>query len=418
MIIIVSSYLLFPSIILTFLARTLRKRSFKDEIRVRGHKPSITFPIERELIFMSYSTVDSDFFQISRFAQILTSYPEIDEILYWESDLHDDIYRYMDTNLKRCKIVLLFCSKNSLYSEAVNMEWSSALKLNKILIPIFTEPDTIPALLTTKSTIQFDQDDPYTTIEELYQLILKVSEIESVREFTNYIIPKMISENDFIELNIELIDKSFSFESDREPNILCNQIATILQSNNFYVPGLEIRQKSKKKKKDEISQSSSNFNLRKFNTFAELKDDPEIVMTSIEIENISETSNKVYVTLKGKRNWVLNEIRKDIDIKFIDLKSIDELISNYSVKICSLFEGIRNIDSFFRKYLGSKIYHIEGVEGVLNQYKNKEISEDEFVKKSTELIGKDFITVFMKNSHVILKEKKKMQEDHSIDKAF
>ncbi|MHA2289482.1 MAG: toll/interleukin-1 receptor domain-containing protein, partial [Promethearchaeota archaeon] len=139
-----------PAVILTILASVLRRKNLKDQVSIRAPKSAITFPIERELIFISYATADSEYFQIPRLTKILASYPEIDEILYWESDMHDDIYRYMDMNLKRCKIVLLFCSKNSLYSDAVNMEWSSALKLNKKILPVFIEPEEIPALLTTK----------------------------------------------------------------------------------------------------------------------------------------------------------------------------------------------------------------------------------------------------------------------------
>jgi len=131
--------------IISIVVSRKRKKAKKRPISIRAPKEIIPIPVDRELIFISYATVDSTLFQIPRLTKILISYPEIDEVLYWESDMHDDIYQYMDENLKLAKIILLFCSKSSLHSEAVKMEWRSALKLDKKIIPVFIEPDDIPA---------------------------------------------------------------------------------------------------------------------------------------------------------------------------------------------------------------------------------------------------------------------------------
>lgn len=410
--IIYMSYTSLPNIIITVLAITLRKKGVKGQISIRAPKSTITFPIERELIFISYATADSEYFQIPRITQILTRYPEIDEILYWESDMHDDIYRYMDTNLKRCKIVLLFCSKNSLYSEAVIMEWSSALKLNKKIIPVFIEPDDIPTLLTTKLGVQFNKSDPYYTIEEIYKMILKKLEIESVREFTKFIIPKWITQKDFEELNIETTEDSSVFDSDIPSNDLGKQIALILQNNNFYVPDLEVLQKQKKPKK--IDRSSFGSELKQFMCFAELKDNPDDIALSIKIQKITDSTSKVFITIRGRRNWVLKELLKDIDSKLIEMKNKTELIRNYSGRIISLLEWISDIEKFLRRHLGSNVNYIEEI---IDQYKNEQINEEEFVIKGTQLLGKGFITVFIKNIPLILKEKKKILDKKPLDQT-
>ena len=125
------------------------------------------------LVFVSYATVDSSFFEISKISEKLKKYPRIGDILYWEEALKDDIYDFMNNNLEKCDIFLIFCSKNSKRSEAVQMEWKAALKLKKPIIPIFQTENNIPALLSTKLGVQFETEDINNTIEKIYKLILK-----------------------------------------------------------------------------------------------------------------------------------------------------------------------------------------------------------------------------------------------------
>ncbi|HUX97987.1 MAG TPA: hypothetical protein VMV49_00405 [Candidatus Deferrimicrobium sp.] len=60
------------------------------------------------LVFISYATKDAEKFQIRAIAEGLTLCPEIDDVLYWQEDLHDDIYKYMDENLGKCDVFVLF----------------------------------------------------------------------------------------------------------------------------------------------------------------------------------------------------------------------------------------------------------------------------------------------------------------------
>jgi GTPase SAR1 family protein len=129
------------------------------------------------LVFVSYATADSEFFEISKISEKLKKYPRIGDILYWEEALKDDIYDFMNNNLELCDIFLLFCSENSKNSEPVKMEWKTALKIKKPIIPIFQTEKTIPPLLSTKLGVQFKKDDIDDTIEQIYKLILKKLDI-------------------------------------------------------------------------------------------------------------------------------------------------------------------------------------------------------------------------------------------------
>ena len=129
-------------------------------------------------IFVSYATKDSTRFQIPRIAERLTEYPEIKDVLYWEEDLHDDIIAYMNENLGKCDVFILFCSPNALESEPVEMEWGAALKIGKKIIPVFMDETHIPPLLSTKLGVSFREKDFDGTIGDIYRLIIKKLEIK------------------------------------------------------------------------------------------------------------------------------------------------------------------------------------------------------------------------------------------------
>ncbi|MFX1258652.1 MAG: toll/interleukin-1 receptor domain-containing protein, partial [Promethearchaeota archaeon] len=93
-----------------------------------------------------------------------------------QEDMHDSIIEYMNDNLGRCDVVLLFCSPNALDSVPVKKEWMAAESLNKPIIPIFFKPEHIPPLLNDRLGIEFDTFDFQKNIQEIYELILKKKE--------------------------------------------------------------------------------------------------------------------------------------------------------------------------------------------------------------------------------------------------
>lgn len=131
------------------------------------------------LVFISYATKDAELFHISEIAEKLTQYNEIDDVLYWQEDVDDNIIAYMNKNLEKCDVVLLFCSQNSLNSEPVQKEWTAAVAINKAIIPIFIYDRYIPTLLKPLLGIKFNPSDMHKNITNLKKTIIK--KVESQR---------------------------------------------------------------------------------------------------------------------------------------------------------------------------------------------------------------------------------------------
>lgn len=140
------------------------------EISTVGDLPDIE---KNVLVFVSYATKDAELFKIKEIAENLTSYEKIDDVLYWQEDMTDNIIKYMSDNLANCDVMLLFCSPNALKSIPIEKEWTSADIMNKPIIPVFVKPDHIPPLLKSRLGIEFDSFDLQKTINEIYNLILK-----------------------------------------------------------------------------------------------------------------------------------------------------------------------------------------------------------------------------------------------------
>lgn len=128
---------------------------------------------EGHLIFVSYATKDAKLYKIPKLAHKLETFKEIGEVLYWQEDMHDSIIEYMNDNLGKCEVVLLFCSPNALNSVPVKKEWMAAEALKKPIIPIFIKPEHIPPLLSDRLGYEFDSFDLQKNVQEIYELILK-----------------------------------------------------------------------------------------------------------------------------------------------------------------------------------------------------------------------------------------------------
>ncbi|TXT56208.1 MAG: hypothetical protein BAJALOKI1v1_1970006 [Promethearchaeota archaeon] len=125
-------------------------------------------------IFISYATADSDKYDIPRIGKLLqNAYPDVENVLFWEESMDDDIYVYMNDNLGLADIVLVFCSENATHSDAVRAEWMAAYKMKKKIIPIFEHEQHIPPLLTTKLGLEIDPYDIKGFIRNLHLLIKK-----------------------------------------------------------------------------------------------------------------------------------------------------------------------------------------------------------------------------------------------------
>ena len=128
------------------------------------------------LVFLSYATKDAPLYRIKEIAEELTKFPEILDVLYWQEDMQDNIIEYMNDNLGRCHVILLFCSQNALDSEPVKKEWTAADAMGKPILPIFLKTDHIPPLLRSRLGVEFDKFDFKKNITILYELIIKKSQ--------------------------------------------------------------------------------------------------------------------------------------------------------------------------------------------------------------------------------------------------
>ena len=158
------------------IGKFLKDGGFITEFRgyaLRERRPKTTQKLEDLVIFVSYSTKDTELFKIAELAKKLITYDEIKEVLYWEEHMTDNIKLYMSNNVGKCNAMLLFCSENALDSKAVDDEWTAADMIGKPIIPVFLDLNHIPTLLRSRLAIEFDLMDFDKNIVQLYNLILK-----------------------------------------------------------------------------------------------------------------------------------------------------------------------------------------------------------------------------------------------------
>ena len=124
-------------------------------------------------VFLSYASQDSELFKIKEIAENLKEWKGITEVLFYEGGSYDNFVKYMNDNIGKCDVMLLFCSPNALKSKSVEKEWTAADAIGKPLIPVFIKTEHIPPLLKSRIYVEFDTFDIQKTIKEIYNLILK-----------------------------------------------------------------------------------------------------------------------------------------------------------------------------------------------------------------------------------------------------
>ncbi len=154
-----------------------KKAVVPKEAPLRPEKTEKLEKAANNLVFISYSTRDSDLFRIPEVVKLLESYPEIDNALYWEEDSGINIIDYMNENIPKSKVFILFCSENSMNSQSVKAEWQTAFQLKQegrlSMIPVYIDPEHIPALLKPLLRIYFDTNNLENFVNNLYKEIKK-----------------------------------------------------------------------------------------------------------------------------------------------------------------------------------------------------------------------------------------------------
>jgi len=128
-------------------------------------------------VFLSYSTLDADHFEISRIVRRLELYPEISNVYFWEVDSGENIVTFMEQTLQKTNVFVLFCSEHSIKSKAVEDEWQAAFQLRKEglmkMVPVYEKDEHIPYLLKPILNVKFTKDNFDGFIQKLYEEILR-----------------------------------------------------------------------------------------------------------------------------------------------------------------------------------------------------------------------------------------------------
>ena len=113
----------------------------------------------------------------SKIVRRLELYSKINEVLFWEADSCENIVDYMEDTLRKTNVFILYCSENSMKSNAVKDEWQAAFQLRKKdlmkIIPVYEKEDHIPYLLMPLLNVKFTKDDFEGFIQKLYEEILR-----------------------------------------------------------------------------------------------------------------------------------------------------------------------------------------------------------------------------------------------------
>ncbi|QEE15285.1 toll/interleukin-1 receptor domain-containing protein [Promethearchaeum syntrophicum] len=144
---------------------------FSKLIQKKQKKPSKKFkkPKGAIWIFFSYTTKDLKEFHIKGLAKALEKYDEYDQVLILKEKTTDSIIENMDFYIKNVNALVLFCSKSSKISEAVQNEWESAEAIGIPIIPVFKTTNHVPALLRAKNGVNFTKNPLQNTINKLHE---------------------------------------------------------------------------------------------------------------------------------------------------------------------------------------------------------------------------------------------------------
>lgn len=128
-------------------------------------------------VFLSYSTLDAKHFRIADIVKALEKYPEIKKASYWQADSKTNIVEFMEDTLKSTDVFVLFCSQNSVKSNAVKDEWQAAFQVRKKglmkIVPVFEKEELVPFLLMPLLNVKYEIDNFDGFIEKLHEEILR-----------------------------------------------------------------------------------------------------------------------------------------------------------------------------------------------------------------------------------------------------
>ncbi len=195
----------------------------------------------------------------------------------------------------------------------------------------------------------------------------------------NLLVPKIISKQQYEHKTAFMQEKKIEMECDMNPLKLEKELVTILKNSNFHIL--------------EKTPEPHDSNYRNIKGYAEGKYDKEDVGLSIAMQRIAEHNTKLIIKTMSDKEGKLIDLLTDINTKCTELKSINELILEYSKEIENAISQIENLEEYLIKHLG---YDWERIRHVWDKYKSGEIDRKELIYEGAKIIGKKFLSIFIK----------------------
>ena len=153
--IIVVGLVLGLAVVLVVVPATIKKRRFKKDRR-KFNEMNKNFMLTSDVnLFISYSHADDSRFKVPMIVKHLSKKPHVIQVVYSQKHTQKDFIKYMNEKIGESDGIILFCSKKSLKSKFVDMEWTSALADEKPVIPVFKDKKYIPPILKGKLGVVF-----------------------------------------------------------------------------------------------------------------------------------------------------------------------------------------------------------------------------------------------------------------------
>jgi len=362
------------------------------------------------IVFVSYNNKDAKMFKISEIAKKLRDFTGIGDVLYYEQESYDNFVKFMNDNIGKCDVLLLFCSPNSLNSSFVEKEWTAADALGKPIIPMFFKPEYIPPLLSSRVGVELDPNNFKRNIQEIYNIILKKcsSKIESM--------PKKATKKP-----IETELPTSSQKTGMKMCIKCNTFLA-LQGSDYCVnckpSGTNIGQSQISEQQSQVSGGAQQ---QSFSSDVDKPEKPEIMdkLSTIE-KDVKDIKKQTTLIIENQLNHYedltnklenLNRRRDNLNYRVIELQSkgdltkidevqqeieqlgfeIKDLIMNVQDTVDVIAENAIKIlekqdltEEFLKKYLASDW---DKIRISWKEYREGNINKKELIKKIIKTAG-------------------------------
>jgi len=192
----------------------------------------------------------------------------------------------------------------------------------------------------------------------------------------NLLVPKQITRKDYEKKVKKMNAKELVIDCGLNVEETQNALSSILLQNNFFLL-------------EQLKQAQDT-SYRTLEGFAQGRYDKEDVALSLTMEK---KDDNTLVIIKGMSEKVekLTDLLRDINVKCDSIKSDTILIKQYTEQISGLIDGIKDLESYLRKRIGSDV---DKIKVALDDYRNGKIKKVTLITKCIGVLGKRFVKAF------------------------